>query len=76
MLWIARTLSGSGEIPSLEKTNPKKDREDLLNSHFDLFRVRLMSANFWKTTELKFLEAMVMQTEILVQMSYFKLADP
>lgn len=29
MLWIARALSGSGEIPSLEKTNPKKDREDV-----------------------------------------------
>ena len=31
MLWIARTISGSGEIPTLEKTNPKRDRGDLLN---------------------------------------------
>ena len=46
---MAFTLSGSGDTQSFEKTNPKKEREDLLNSHLDLFRVRLTSENVWKT---------------------------
>ena len=43
MLCIAFTLSGSAEMPSLENTNPKNVRDDLLNSHLDLLRVRFTS---------------------------------
>ena len=46
---IASTLVGSGEIPLLENTNPKKVIELLLNSHFSWFKVRLASENFWQT---------------------------
>ena len=49
MLCMAFTLSGSAEMPSLENTNPKNVRDDLLNSHLDLLRVRFTSSNFLKT---------------------------
>ena len=49
-LLIASTLVGSGAMPLLEKTNPKKVMLDLLNSHLLLLNVSLASANFLNTT--------------------------
>ena len=42
---IASTLSGSGEIPFAEKTNPKNVSLSLENSHFSLLRVRPREEN-------------------------------
>ena len=42
-------LLGSGEVLLAKNTNPKNVSECLLNSHFDLFSVRLTSKNFWNT---------------------------
>ena len=48
-LSIAAIFLGSGEMPLAENTKPKKEIEDLLNSHFFLCNVRLISENFWHT---------------------------